>query len=118
MPISESAYLRCESCGVLAVHTVQYVGRLVISTCCSSCGAFVARNPAEARAEYLRDLEHRLQSKPRRLIRRALTDPKGFVTTLPRKLATQPGKLAREWRALTATSRLHDDKPPMSPPSE
>lgn len=115
IPASEVAYLRCAACGHLAIHTVQYAGRLIVSTACGSCSAVVSRAPAEAWAEYLRDLEHRLQSKPRRVLRRALNDPKGFLTTLPKKVALQPSKLAREWRALVAASRDRGDNPPTSP---
>ncbi len=114
-PVAETAHLRCEACGRLALHAVQYAGRLVVSTQCGSCGSIVARDPAEARAEYLRDLEHRLQSKPARVLKRALSDPKAFLTTLPRKVAMQPTKLAREWRALLAASRTRGEKPPTTP---
>ena len=105
MPDIESAYLTCESCGTLAVHAVSYAGRLVVSTRCSACGTVVARDPAQARTEYFHDLEQRLQSKPQRLLRHALRDPKGFLTTLPAKVAAQPRKLAREWRNLASASR-------------
>jgi len=112
MTTSESAYLHCESCHQLAVHTVHYAGRLVVSTRCEACRTVVARDAGEARTEYLRDLEQRLQSKPRRLLRRALSDPKGFVTTLPTRVAAQPSKLAREWRTLLTASRTRNAEPP------
>lgn len=115
MATSESARLRCESCGVLAVHTVEYAGRLIVATHCAACGVTMSRDSADARAEYLRDLEHRLQSKPRRVLRRAVRDPKGFVATLPTKLVAQPKKLAREWRAVFSASRVHDSQPPTPP---
>jgi hypothetical protein len=111
----EAAYLRCESCGDLSLHTVEYAGRLLVATTCGGCGATVSRNAAEARAEYLRDLEQRLQSKPARVMRRALRDPKGFVTTLPTKMAAQPRKLLREWRAVFSASQPHDGEPPAPP---
>lgn len=115
MATSESAHLRCETCGALAVHTVEYAGRLIVATRCMACGVTVSRDSADARAEYLRDLEHRLQSKPRRVLRRALRDPKGFAATLPTKVVSQPKKLAREWRALFSASRMHDSQPPTPP---
>ena len=49
---------------------------------------------------YLRDLEHRLLTKPQRTLRRALQDPVEFVVTLPGALARQPVKLVRELRSL------------------
>jgi len=115
-PTSESAYLQCESCAVFAIHTVSYAGRLLVSTRCTACGAVVAGDAAEARARYMRDLEHRLQSKPRRMLRRAVDDPKGFVATLPAKVAAQPGKLAREWRTLLSATRARGSRP--TPPTE
>ncbi|MGH8888256.1 MAG: hypothetical protein ACRDV3_00670 [Acidothermaceae bacterium] len=115
-PTSESAYLQCESCAAFAVHTVSYAGRLLVSTRCTSCDAVVSGDAGEARARYMRDLEHRLQSKPRRMLRRAVDDPKGFVATLPAKAAAQPGKLAREWRTLFSATRARGSGP--TPPTD
>jgi hypothetical protein len=111
-PASESARLYCESCATLAVHTVFYAGRLLVSTRCEACAAVVSGDASEARARYLRDLEHRLQSKPRRMLRQAVHDPKGFVATLPAKVATKPGKLAREWRTLFTAVRTRGGPTP------
>jgi hypothetical protein len=105
MAMTQSAYLTCQACGNLAVHEVRYVGRLIVATVCGCCGATVSRDPAEAQAEYLRDIEQRLLSKPRRLVRRAIHDPRGFAATLPRKLLDQPRKLAAEWRFVRQARR-------------
>lgn len=95
----ERAMLRCSTCGKVTEHRVRYAGRLIADITCS-CGALTSRDPAEAWAEYVRDLEQRLRSKPGRLLRRAADDPVRFLTDLPGKLVAQPFKLAREWRAL------------------
>ena len=115
-PTSERAHLLCEECGDLAIHDVQYAGRLVVSSVCTSCGAVTSADTTDARTRYLRDLEHRLQSKPRRLLRRALDDPKGFVATLPTKVVAQPTKLAREWRTLFGAPRARGTR--RTPPAK
>ena len=45
---------------------------------------------------YLRDLEHRLLTKPQRLARRAWREPAEFVLSFPRAVLRQPAKLVDE----------------------
>jgi len=49
---------------------------------------------------YVRDLEQRLASKPRRMWRRAARDPLGYARQLPGAIIRQPAKFLRELREL------------------
>lgn len=92
----EQAVLRCSSCGQEAEHELRYAGRLVAATRCAACGHVVRHEQRDLAATYLRDLEHRLTTKPARLLRQASTDPARFLSSLPASLARQPVKLAQE----------------------
>jgi NMD protein affecting ribosome stability and mRNA decay len=94
------AELTCVACGVEGEHELVVVGRLLHSTRCVQCGHLVRHEQRDLMSAYLRDLEHRLLTKPQRLARRALRDPVGFVATLPHDVLRQPGKLVGELRTL------------------
>lgn len=97
----EHAVLTCSSCGEETEHELRYTGRLLHSTTCSACGFVVRHEQRDLLAAYLHDLEHRLASKPVRLLRRARRDPVTFARSLPHAVARQPLKLARElWTVL------------------
>lgn len=99
---TEQAVLTCSSCGQESEHDLRYVGRLLHSTRCSACGHVVRHEQRDLYAAYLRDLEHRLASKPRRLLRQAGREPGVFLRGLPRAVVRQPVKLLQEvwtlWR--------------------
>lgn len=99
---SEHAVLTCSACGLETEHTLRYTGRLLHSTRCSMCGQLVRHEQRDLYTAYLRDLEHRVASKPRRLLRAASREPRSFVAGLPRALLRQPGKIVQElwtlWR--------------------
>lgn len=67
----ERAVLTCSSCGVEADHELRYTGRLLHSTRCTECGHVLRHDQREFYTAYLRDLEHRVASKPMRLMRAA-----------------------------------------------
>jgi len=92
----EFAELRCERCDLVTEHELHYAGRLLESVRCTRCGHQIAMTQRALVPAYLHDLEQRVASKPQRLYHRALRDPRGFFTTLPRAVLRQPGKLARE----------------------
>ncbi|HEX2806694.1 MAG TPA: hypothetical protein VHN80_11045 [Kineosporiaceae bacterium] len=92
--------LTCVACGQECPHELVLVGRLLHSTRCSACGHVVRHEQRDLMSAYLRDLEHRVLTKPQRMVRRALSEPRTFVTTLPLALARQPGKLLGELRTL------------------
>ncbi len=93
--------LTCVSCGQEAPHELVLVGRLLHSTRCTACGHEVRHEQRDLMATYLRDLEHRLLTKPQRLVRRALSEPVTFLRTLPGAVLRQPAKLLDELRTVT-----------------
>jgi hypothetical protein len=93
---TEHAHLTCSSCGQVGEHELRYAGRLLHSTRCVACGHIVRHEQRDLYSAYLRDLEQRLVTKPRRLARRAVNDPGRFITDLPRAILRQPVKLAGE----------------------
>jgi hypothetical protein len=97
----EWADLACETCGEIREHELHYAGRLLESTRCTVCGTEVEVTPRAMVPAYLRDLEQRVASKPRRMMRRAARDPVGFATSLPGAILRQPVKFVREfWSVL------------------
>jgi hypothetical protein len=91
------AVLTCGHCGADAVHEITYAGRLLAATrctrCCHTIRAAIAR-------DYLRDLKHRIGTKPIRMLRRARRDPVRYACSLPRSVATKPIKLLEELRSV------------------
>jgi hypothetical protein len=75
--------LTCVACGQECPHELVLVGRLLHSTRCSQCGHVVRHEQRDLMSAYLRDLEHRVLTKPQRMVRRAVHEPRTFVTTLP-----------------------------------
>jgi DNA-directed RNA polymerase subunit RPC12/RpoP len=99
MPTSTTT-LTCVACGRECEHELVVVGRLLHSTRCLECGHEVRHEQRDLMAAYLNDLEHRLMTKPLRMVRRALDNPVGFVAGLPAALLRQPGKFAEELRTV------------------
>lgn len=98
---TERAHLTCSECGRVAEHELRYAGRLLHSTRCTECGHVVRHEQRDLYSAYLRDLEQRLVTKPRRLARKAAREPRTFVTGLPRAVLRQPVKLVGElWTLL------------------
>lgn len=99
---TEHAVLTCSSCGLETDHELRYTGRLLHSTRCTSCDHVVRHDQRDLYTSYLRDLEHRVASKPRRLARAATGEPWSFARGLPRAMLRQPGKLLEDiwtlWR--------------------
>ena len=96
----EYAELVCAVCGQTCEHELRHVGRLLHTTTCTNCGHVVEVLPSSMLPAYLHDLEHRVVSKPTRLVRRARQDPVRFVLGLPTAVLRQPVKLTREFVAL------------------
>jgi DNA-directed RNA polymerase subunit RPC12/RpoP len=97
---STTTVLTCVACGQEVPHELVVVGRLIHSTRCTACGHVVRHEQRDLMAAYLRDLEHRLLTKPGRTARRAVAEPMRFALTLPAALARQPGKLLDEIRTV------------------
>jgi hypothetical protein len=97
---NSTTVLTCVACGQECPHELVIVGRLLHSTRCSACGHVVRHEQRDLMSAYLRDLEHRLLTKPQRMVRRALAEPVGFLASLPSALARQPAKLLDELRTI------------------
>lgn len=92
--------LTCVACGRECEHELVVVGRLLHSTRCTECGHVVRHEQRDLMSAYLRDLEHRLLTKPQRLVRRALHEPVAFLVGLPGAVLRQPAKLLEELRTV------------------
>ena len=96
----ETAELRCEACDRVTDHELHYAGRLLESVRCTRCGSHLELSPRALLPAYVHDLEHRLASKPRRMLHRAAKDPAGYLRQLPRAVLRQPTKFLSEFRSL------------------
>ena len=92
--------LECCECRQVGVHELTYAGRILAVSRCTACGATVRHEEGDLRTAYLQDLEHRLLSKPARLVRRAARHPVRFAVSLPGAVLRQPGKLLAELRTV------------------
>lgn len=97
---SSATELTCVACGQECEHELVVVGRLLQSTRCSACGHVVRHEQRDLMSAYLRDLEHRLLTKPQRLVKRAVSEPLTFLVGLPGAVLRQPGKLIEEIRTV------------------
>ena len=96
----ETAELHCETCDAVTDHELHYTGRLLESTRCTVCGTHLDVPPRDMLPTYLADLEQRIVSKPRRMLRRAGQDPMGFLRSVPGAVVRQPAKLLGELRSI------------------
>lgn len=97
---TSTAELTCVACRLEGPHELVTAGRLLQSTRCLACGHVVRHEQRDLMAAYLRDLEHRVLTKPGRMARRAVREPVTFARELPGALLRQPAKFAGELRAL------------------
>ena len=95
-----TALLACHECSGEHLNEVTYAGRLLTSTVCSNCGHTVARDLPGLRRAYLADVEHRVRTKPRRMLRRVIRHPVTFALDLPGALLVKPAKMEAELRVL------------------
>jgi hypothetical protein len=92
--------LACHECSGEHLHEVTYAGRLLASTVCSNCGHTLAKDLPGLRRAYLADVEHRVRTKPRRMLRRVIRHPVAFALALPGALLVKPAKMEAELRVL------------------
>lgn len=93
----EHAQLYCETCEKVTNHELHYAGRLLESVRCPVCETQFELSQRALLPAYVRDLESRIVSKPRRMMNRAARDPLGFARQLPGAILRQPRKFAREF---------------------
>jgi hypothetical protein len=92
--------LRCGRCGGEHLHELTYAGRLLASSVCDNCGHVVARSLPDLRWAYVADVEHRVLTKPMRMMRRVVAHPLAFARDLPASVLAKPAKIKDEWRVL------------------
>jgi hypothetical protein len=97
---TEEAELHCEVCRLVTDHELHYTGRILDSVRCTRCGTHVELSSRALIPAYAMDLEQRLVSKPRRMMRRIARDPAGYLRQLPRAVLRQPMKFLSEFRDL------------------
>jgi hypothetical protein len=95
-----NALLVCRHCHGNHLHEVTYAGRLLASTVCANCGHTIAKSLPGLRRAYLGDIEHRVMTKPLRMLRRAVHHPLLFARGLPGAVLAKPARLEDELRVL------------------
>ena len=95
-----TAELHCSHCDHETIHTLVYAGRLLVSTTCQTCKTQIKHEAIDLRLHYLKDLEHRIATKPARLWRRFWSAPISSMINLPRKVMLQPKKIWSEIKAI------------------
>jgi hypothetical protein len=93
--------LGCHSCQGEHLHEVTYAGRLLAATLCSNCGHRIAKDLPGLRRAYIADVEHRILTKPGRMLRRVIHHPVSFARGLPGALLLKPAKMEAELRVLS-----------------
>jgi hypothetical protein len=92
--------LTCSRCGLESLHRVSYVGPILMEVACASCGLITRNTHDEIYHAYLHELESRVRSKPRRVLRAATRSPREFTLHLPYSLLTKPYRLGEELASL------------------
>ncbi len=96
----EHAQLYCETCEKVRNHELHYAGRLLESVQCSVCQTQFELSQRALLPAYVKDLEGRIVSKPRRMLHRAARDPLAYARQLPAAILRQPKKFVREFWSL------------------
>jgi NMD protein affecting ribosome stability and mRNA decay len=99
-----NASIMCAHCARETEHALVYVGRILATTRCLTCGHEVRHEHGDLVPSYLRDLEHRLVTKPLRMARRARSD-RSFMRSLPRAILRQPRKIWDDLRLIFRRTR-------------
>ena len=97
---SINATLECSHCKTETMHELVYAGRLLASTTCSVCKTKVMHEADDLRVAYVKDLEHRIKTKPFRLWRRFWRNPTKTFTEFPSQAIAQPRKFWDEIKSL------------------
>lgn len=92
--------LQCSICSREVEHEVHYAGRILSHAKCTACGTVIRQSTHELRKSYIKDLEHRVATKPWRVVKRILSDPMYLFTGLPKAIRKQPKKFIDEAKEL------------------
>lgn len=94
------AELNCSHCKKEVLHELVYAGRLLVSTTCTVCYTRVEHESNDLWDHYLKDLPHRIATKPVRLWRSFLRAPSAMIWNLPKSTFGKPFKMIKEYRNL------------------
>ena len=98
----QHVYLQCTQCRDETLHDLAYAGRLLVDARCTRCGRDTSVAGDTLLRNYLRDLAHRVSTKPQRLARRARNEPVRVLRQLPAAALRQPRKLVAEAKVVVA----------------
>lgn len=93
--------LECPNCRQETQHDVHYVAHLLHWLECSECGHRWDVSHRWLFDRYLRAFPRRIASKPGRMAKEARRHPIGFLLSLPRRLFSKPGRVAGEVGSVT-----------------
>lgn len=96
----QTVMLQCSNCNRETEHQVHYAGRVLAHAKCTACGTVIQQSANALRKTYVKDLEHRVATKPLRLVRRILRDPMYLFTGMPKAIRRQPRKFLDEAKEL------------------
>lgn len=99
------AEMKCLACGKEGEHELLYVGRILARTKCCSCGHVVEHEHKDLVPTYIKDLEHRIVTKPFRMLRRARKERTKFIKNLPKSTLQQPSKFWDDFKTLFRRSK-------------
>ena len=99
------ADMKCMACGKEVEHELIYVGRILARTTCTSCGHTVEHEHNDLVPTYIKDLEHRILTKPFRMFRRARKERTSFIRNLPKSTLRQPAKFWDDFKMLFRKKR-------------
>ena len=98
------AELNCAHCHQETLHELVYAGRLLVSTTCSVCNTRVEHETNDLWDIYLKDLPHRIATKPIRMWRSFRRSPSKSFWALPKATFGKPFKMIKEYRNLKKKS--------------
>jgi hypothetical protein len=105
------ARFECLRCRAQELHSVSYVGNIILSIRCERCGSLTGPPPRTLVSQYVKDLEQRAVRKPGRVLEEAREHPLTFpVRYLLPGLIHKPVELLRELAAVA--NRLRRERRP------
>jgi hypothetical protein len=97
--------LTCRNCGRDAAHELQYAGRLLVCSVCTSCGYVARRDDGDLWNAYIHDVEQRLASKPLRMWKRFRRHPVQYGCGLTASVLAKPVRVYQELRLVAFGGR-------------
>lgn len=90
--------LLCNKCGVEGIHSLLYSDNILIDSHCLNCGWKVNFCKESLLIIYTECFVHRILSKPKKISKELKQDLNHAMQTLPRRMITKPYRVANEIR--------------------